>query len=309
MPGGFLELFGKPPRESACECERSQQHDARAGAQPGQRPGARPTPSTTRTTASPSWSPPRRTTPRSSRSCILAILCRLPTKAELQLGLQALKDGEKIYRTAGRRGQEASGRPRRLRENASTLVSRSGRTSVKHTIPPAWTPLDIVKCRFQGRRDADQADGRLDPGQRQEPGAGHLHHHGADEAERHHGHSPGSAARCEACRRRVQAGRPTATSCSTSSRCRSRRRARRRRKPIALKNAQADFAQASFPIGNAIDNNPATGWAIAPQFGKTHTAYFPLATPIIAADRRDADGHDVAASSARSTTSAGSVCR
>src|SRR5262249_40043761 len=23
IPGGFLELFGKPPRESACECERS----------------------------------------------------------------------------------------------------------------------------------------------------------------------------------------------------------------------------------------------------------------------------------------------
>src|SRR5262249_13211268 len=23
LPGGFLELFGKPPRESACECERS----------------------------------------------------------------------------------------------------------------------------------------------------------------------------------------------------------------------------------------------------------------------------------------------
>src|SRR5260221_3640695 len=23
IPGGFLNLFGKPPRESACECERS----------------------------------------------------------------------------------------------------------------------------------------------------------------------------------------------------------------------------------------------------------------------------------------------
>src|SRR6185312_2379083 len=51
-------------------------------------------------------------------------------------------------------------------------------------------------------------------------------------------------------------------------------------KPIALKNAQADFAQANFPIGNAIDNNPATGWAISPEFGKAHTAYFPLAAPL-----------------------------
>ncbi len=40
-PGGFLDLFGKPARESVCECERSSDHDARAGAEHGQRPGRR----------------------------------------------------------------------------------------------------------------------------------------------------------------------------------------------------------------------------------------------------------------------------
>ncbi|MHB1426778.1 MAG: PSD1 and planctomycete cytochrome C domain-containing protein, partial [Gemmataceae bacterium] len=51
-------------------------------------------------------------------------------------------------------------------------------------------------------------------------------------------------------------------------------------KPIALKNAQADFAQDGWAVAGAIDNNRATGWAIAPQFGQPHTAYFELATPL-----------------------------
>jgi hypothetical protein len=38
----------------------------------------------------------------------------------------------------------------------------------------------------------------------------------------------------------------------------------------------ATFAQDTFPIGNAIDNNPATGWAIAPRFGQNQTAIFEI---------------------------------
>ena len=38
VPGGFFVQFGKPARESACECERSADHDARLGPQSGQRP-------------------------------------------------------------------------------------------------------------------------------------------------------------------------------------------------------------------------------------------------------------------------------
>ncbi len=51
-------------------------------------------------------------------------------------------------------------------------------------------------------------------------------------------------------------------------------------KPAGLKNASADFSQDSFPIGNAIDNNESTGWAVSPQFGKQHTATFEFAQPI-----------------------------
>jgi hypothetical protein len=50
--------------------------------------------------------------------------------------------------------------------------------------------------------------------------------------------------------------------------------------PVTFKSATADFAQANFPAAAAIDNNPGTGWAIMPEFGKTHTAVFILGTPI-----------------------------
>jgi hypothetical protein len=45
-------------------------------------------------------------------------------------------------------------------------------------------------------------------------------------------------------------------------------------KPVKLVKPQATYSQDGFPINNAIDNNPATGWAIAPQLGKDHIAVF-----------------------------------
>ena len=44
--------------------------------------------------------------------------------------------------------------------------------------------------------------------------------------------------------------------------------------PVALHSAHADFSQAKYPVAGAIDGNPKTGWAIAPQFGKMHQATF-----------------------------------
>ena len=42
-------------------------------------------------------------------------------------------------------------------------------------------------------------------------------------------------------------------------------------------NRKPLFAQVSFPITNVIDNNPKTGWAISPQFGKPNSALFEFA--------------------------------
>jgi len=44
--------------------------------------------------------------------------------------------------------------------------------------------------------------------------------------------------------------------------------------PVALQNADADFAQNGWPVMGAIDGDPKTGWAVDPQVGKAHTAVF-----------------------------------
>src|SRR5205823_5471977 len=50
-------------------------------------------------------------------------------------------------------------------------------------------------------------------------------------------------------------------------------------KPVSFNGAVADYSQPGWDVGGAIDNNPATGWAIDPQAGKPHAAMFKLAAP------------------------------
>jgi hypothetical protein len=50
-------------------------------------------------------------------------------------------------------------------------------------------------------------------------------------------------------------------------------------KPLGLRNAQTDFSQDGWAVAGAIDNNPASGWAVMPEFGKPHWATFELAAP------------------------------
>ncbi len=47
-------------------------------------------------------------------------------------------------------------------------------------------------------------------------------------------------------------------------------------RPLTLKDASADFSQEKMPATAAIDNNPKTGWAIAPQVGQEHLAVFEI---------------------------------
>jgi hypothetical protein len=49
---------------------------------------------------------------------------------------------------------------------------------------------------------------------------------------------------------------------------------------VTLQNSRADFAQGGWPIANALDGNPDTGWAWAPQNGQPHVAVFDLKTAL-----------------------------
>jgi hypothetical protein len=52
--------------------------------------------------------------------------------------------------------------------------------------------------------------------------------------------------------------------------------------PVKLnfREAQASFSQAKWGVAGAIDGDPKTGWAIAPEFEKDHFAVFLLNTPL-----------------------------
>ncbi|HET6247525.1 MAG TPA: PSD1 and planctomycete cytochrome C domain-containing protein [Tepidisphaeraceae bacterium] len=51
-------------------------------------------------------------------------------------------------------------------------------------------------------------------------------------------------------------------------------------KAAKFKAASADFSQEKYPVANAIDDDPQTGWAIFPEVGKPHAAVFELAEPV-----------------------------
>jgi hypothetical protein len=46
--------------------------------------------------------------------------------------------------------------------------------------------------------------------------------------------------------------------------------------PLSVARATADFSQEGFSVNNAVDGNPATGWAVAPRFNQNNTAIFEI---------------------------------
>jgi hypothetical protein len=277
VPGGFFVLFGKPARESACECERSptMMLGSVLNLVNGPVPAAAihdPNNRLSKLVAA------EKDDAKVVEELFLAFLGRLPTKAELQLGLQSLHDGEKTYESLvveAKKHQDA------LAAYEKTLAARQSQweESIKNTLPPEWTPLDIDKSVSKGGATlTKQMDGSLladgkNPdkdtytitAQTKLNGITAIRLEVLPDAKLP-AKGPG----------RAQNGNFVLNEFKLSFTPPGEKKV----KPIALKNAQADFGQANYPVGNAIDNNPATGWAIAPEFGKAHTAYFPLATPL-----------------------------
>jgi hypothetical protein len=277
VPGGFFVLFGKPARESACECERSptMMLGSVLNLVNGPVPAAAindPNNRVAKLVAS------EKDDAKVVEELFLAFLGRLPTKTELQLGLQSLKDGEKTYEL---QVAEAKQHHEALAAYEKSLGARQAQweEQVKNTIPPTWTPVDIDKSVSQGGATlTKQSDGSLlasgkNPLKDTYTITGRTTLNGF------------TALRLEvlpdASLQAKGPGRaPNGNFVLTELRLTYTLPGEKKAKPIALKNAQADFSQDSWAVGGAIDNNRATGWAIAPQFGMPHTAYFELETPL-----------------------------
>ncbi len=267
--GSFFELFGRPPRESACECDRSNSIllgpvlslltgpvMSEALRDPGNRINK----------IAAIYSDDA----KAVEELYMALLSRQPTKEELQIGMQALQGNEaehvKLAAERKRREADLAAHEKRLPELQAAWEANVVRT-------PVWTALEPFDLKSSaGATLIKQPDNSIlvlgllttpdnytikvktnlvgitglrlevlsDPNL---PGKG-----------------PGRAANGNFVLGEFQ------VSFAKDDKDKA--------KPVKLTRPQATFSQDGFNIANLIDGNPDTGWAVAPQFGKSQTAVF-----------------------------------
>jgi hypothetical protein len=278
VPSGFLDLFGRPVRESACECERSSSMMlgpvlnlvngpvlADAIKDPGNR--------ITRLV---------KTEPDDAKvveELFFAVLCRPPTEEELVAGLKALKGSEEEY---ARLVAEHDHIQATLTTYEQQLLARQAEweEKMRHL---TWTVLEPESAvAAKGTVLTKQPDGSLlASGKNPSPETytitaitpfagitGIRLEVLSDPSLPSKG--PGRAPNGNFV---LNEFRVTAHAPGESG----------KGKPVALHNAKADFSQEDYAVAGAIDGNPSTGWAIEPAFGKSHVAIFEAKEPIASA--------------------------
>ncbi len=275
-PGGFLDLFGKPARESACECERT------GSMMLGPVLALTNGPVVADAIKDPNNRIARLLVKEKNDAKVieelyLAVLCRTPTKAEVASGLKALKDGEEDYAEAV---VEAKKHRAALTAYEQTLPAKVVAFEASMNRVTVWQPLEIVDTKSKvGATFAREADGSLFvTGKNAGPESyviktkTQLTGITAVRLEvlpdnRLPARGPGRAPNGNFVLNELKLSSvPLKLSAKPTA------------QPFA--SAQATFSQASWDVRGLIDNNPATGWAISPQFGKAQTALLVLKAPI-----------------------------
>jgi hypothetical protein len=276
IPSGFLDLFGKPPRESACECERSGSMMlgpvlnlvngpiiGDAVRDPDNR--------IAKLVAA------EKDDAKVVEELFLAILCRPPTPTELAAGIKAIQGAgdehallvseyKKLTDAVAAYQQQIPAKQIAWEKNYKNLA--------------LWTVLDPAKATSSGGAVlTKQKDGSLlASGKNPSPEAYTVTVNTSltgitairlevlpDPSLPAQG--PGRAPNGNFVLNEFKVTvAPTADPTNV--------------KPVVLHKAVADFSQDQYPVAAAIDGNPQTGWAIAPAFGKTHVAVFETKEPI-----------------------------
>ncbi len=272
VPGDFLAVLGRPPRESACECERSNAMQlgpvlSFVTGPVVNNPLKDPNNRIAKIVAA------NKDDARVVEEIFLAILNRRPTDKEIKIGIEALRGNddefakllavgkqhvdalaayEKQFPQAVARFEESATRtPVWTPLEPATMTSLGGATLTKQKdqsilLGGTNPPTDTLTLSFD-TKIADITGIRLEVLPDKSLGA----------------QGPGRAAN----------GNFVLQEFTVSY---IKQGSKDKAKAIKLIRPQATFAQDTFPIANAVDNNPATGWAISPQFGKPSVAVFEL---------------------------------
>lgn len=275
LPGAFLELFGKPPRESACECERS------SGMMLGPVLGLVNGPILADAIKDPdnrlaklvAMHPDDR---KLIEELFLAILSRPPTADELQAGLKAIQGSEEELK---RLSEERAHLAKALEEYEKLLPAKQAEWEQAYLRGTRWTVLeaDHVKAAENTKLTKLPDGSYLASGDNNSmqylfvaktPLTGIT---GIRLEVLTHPNLPALGPG------RAPNGNFVLTELHLHAGPKDKPD---EAKQVVFHKATADFAQAGFPVNAAIDGNTSTGWAIAPQTGRAHVALFELKEPI-----------------------------
>jgi hypothetical protein len=277
LPGAFLTLFGKPARESACECERS---------------GAMMLGPVLNLVNGPivadalkdstSWLNKTTEAEKDDIKLIEAIylnfVSRKPTQEEIKLGLEALRDPAVDL---ARLVAQVTERKTALENYEKRFMAAMPAWEEQQKSSPVWTVLDFASMTSQGKATlTKQPDGSIlvggpNPEKDQFTLTATTPLQGITAVRLEVLPDPSLPAKGPG---RAPNGNFVLNEFKVTSMPADNATAKP--KPVALHRPQALFSQDQFPIKNAIDNNPATGWATAPRFGQPNTAVFEIKQPI-----------------------------
>ena len=280
LPSGFLELFGKPLRESACECERS------SGLMLGPILNLVNGP----IVADAIKDPTNRIAQLAVKAAndqqfieelYLATLARSPNATEIKLGLKALQDADGDYKMLKARRDEQL---QALKNLEKQIDARQPTWEKSLSMKTQWDILmPDPKRTFAKNRKGTTLQIAKD---------GVVFVTGANPNPEQYTVSVHSALKkITALRLDVLAddrlsdkgpGRaPNGNFVLSEVKASVRIPGGPQTRLLELHKPQATFSQDNFNIAGVLDGNLSTGWAIAPQFGKNHSALFELKQPLM----------------------------
>ncbi len=263
LADGFLNLFGRPPRESACECERS------TGVMLGQALNLVNGPTIAEAIADPtnrisSLVAAQPDDTKLVEELFVAILDRFPQPAESTAGVAAINAAKEEYANLQAKLDTFEREQLPARQAAWEKAQQ----------PVAWTPLAIAGATSAGGATlALQADGAIAAsgpspevdqytilGTTQLAGITALRIEALADPSLPAG-GPGRAPNGNFVLGNVRVSAAPVGDLAAG-------------KTVALQGGVADFSQEGYPVVNAIDGDAKSGWAVMTQSGKPHMGIF-----------------------------------
>ncbi len=261
LPSGFFEVFGRPARESSCECERS------SGMMLGPVMTLVNGPTIAEAIADPNNEIARLVASQPDDAKVVdelfvRILCRPAAQSEIDAGIQALHSG----------GGELDQLRAQLADYQAKLDAKQGEWEASQ-VAPSWKTLEPVELKSSMNASfAKQPDQSVLVEGTNARGS-YTVVLNTDLAEL-------TAIRLELLGdAKLPGGGPGRASNGNLALSELRATVASQADPaksiaLAFQRATADFSQENLVVTNAIDGNPQTHWAIFPQVGKNHFGIF-----------------------------------